>query len=268
LQILRSMSRAERILAIVDAGLLLTLLVLLGELIFRFNWDSFVPDSLVALLTGIVVGVILSLNQNRIERDRKRRDAAVAWSILRPRVAGAMVRELALREYLDATGFTEYVEPVVELATMLSDYPLAVWVKDIDDSELSYLNFLLVESYGIEDLASRTDAMIRREAARALGQAQNSEDVRVVALFAFRMLLREQHPDNPPSGLAAETIDRFTSIAMDLNRRTAAERQPFMEKLMAIATYWRQARRTLYPTNDVVATRETFLELSARTSKG
>jgi hypothetical protein len=94
----------------------------------RMNFDTFLPDLLVGIATGLVVGFVLYVTQNRSQSRRNHAEAEFAWQSFKPRLASA-----ASHAWEQDTNSLETAEPaaLVALDEIGSREPLALWKRNL-----------------------------------------------------------------------------------------------------------------------------------------
>lgn len=174
--------------------------------LFVINWDSFVPDLIVGLFTGLVVGAILAWTQSRAARKRERREIELRWEALRPRV-GAQLLDPWDRRVLRHS-LTEFASRTDELRDLVKDVPLGSWAEILDSDELRNLHELVKVATELNGAARKFDGFLQAKIAKFLhrplgylGPAYpwDYKPAELVAPFAFRELFRPPRPDNAPA---------------------------------------------------------------------
>ncbi|QJU54532.1 hypothetical protein SCB71_15500 [Herbiconiux sp. KACC 21604] len=88
-------------------------------------WDSFVPDLIVGVMTGTVVGLFLLLAQNIVESRKQRFAAEIGWEGLKPKIRSAVHRSWS-------TNLDDLLPPPVALSAVheaIEGQPLHAWSK-------------------------------------------------------------------------------------------------------------------------------------------
>lgn len=106
--------------------------------LIAIDWDSFLPDLIVGVVTGLVVGVILAWTQSRAARKRERREIELRWEALRPRV-GALLLDPWDRRVMGTT-LAEFASRTAALREMVEDVPLGSWADVLHSDELRSLH--------------------------------------------------------------------------------------------------------------------------------
>lgn len=104
------------------------------RLISQADWQTFVPDALVALLTGVVVGIVLLLVQGRNRRRDAQAQTQREWGIVRARVRGVIQYRETIADPRDLRRMGSAVE---ELLAIGHAYPLRDWQRTVVDPALS-----------------------------------------------------------------------------------------------------------------------------------
>lgn len=169
-------------------------------------WDTFVPDLIVGLFTGLVVGVILAYLQSRATRKRERREVELRWEALRPRVGAQLLNPWDRR--VMGESLTEFANRTDALRDLTAEVPLASWAEILDDQELRDLHELMKVSTQLWGAAPKFDGFLRAAVSMYLHQPQgwtgatypfDDAAVELVQPFVFDSLFRrtldEQRPD-------------------------------------------------------------------------
>lgn len=102
------------------------------------NWDSFVPDLIVGLITTGALGLLLWYFSWQIERGAERRDAAriarIRWSTVGRRVSNIVNTEQFKDNVTDASDLGPLA---AELVNLLQDEPLAEWHAALGKPEIA-----------------------------------------------------------------------------------------------------------------------------------
>lgn len=122
------------------------------------NWDSFIPDLIVGVITGLVVGVILAWTQARAARRRERREIELRWEALRPRV-GALLLDPWDRRVMGAT-LAEFASRTDALLELVEDVPLGSWAEILDSDELRSLHEFSKAATELRGAAPRFDSFL------------------------------------------------------------------------------------------------------------
>ncbi|KAA9131165.1 hypothetical protein [Microbacterium caowuchunii] len=122
------------------------------------NWDSFVPDLIVGLFTGLLVGLILAWTQSRAARKRERREIELRWEALRPRV-GAQLLDPWDRRVMGPT-LEEFASRTDALRELVEDVPLGSWAEVLDSEELRNLHELAKAATELHGAAPRFDGFL------------------------------------------------------------------------------------------------------------
>src|SRR5690606_12002605 len=119
------------------------------------NWDTFLPDLIVGLFTGLVVGVILALLQSHAARKRERREIELRWEALRPRLAAQLLDPWDRR----VMGLTleEVASRTDALRELIEDFTLGSWAEILKSDELRNLHEFLKASTELHGAARKFD---------------------------------------------------------------------------------------------------------------
>jgi len=95
------------------------------------NWETFTPDLIVGITTGVVVGLILffaqRISQNRDDRLRSQ----FAWNSIKPKLSGAAHRQWQM-DYHDLLPIPAALSLLNEI---IADQPIALWRSHIKAEE-------------------------------------------------------------------------------------------------------------------------------------
>lgn len=130
------------------------------------NWDSFVPDLIVGLFTGLLVGVILASTQARAARKRERREIELRWEALRPRV-GAQLLDPWDRRVMGYT-MAEFAGRTDALRELIEDVPLGSWADVLNSDELRSLHEFSKAANELHGAARKFDAFLLDSISRHL----------------------------------------------------------------------------------------------------
>lgn len=143
------------------------------------NFSQFVPDIMVALITGVAIGFALDRVQiRRFKRDQKK-DAQVAWDRLRSSLRNFF--ETHLQAQADHWIDKETIDGITE---RIGDHPIQQWNRLLRDEALSSLvrferrSSTLVHSAGRLDEALRPTVIAKRP--ESVSKSNLSERVREV----------------------------------------------------------------------------------------
>lgn len=130
------------------------------------NWDSFVPDLIVGLFTGLLVGVILAWTQSRAARKRERREIELRWEALRPRV-GAQLLDPWDRRVMGLT-LAEFAGRTDALQELIEDIPLGSWADILNSDELRSLHEFSKAANELHGAARKFDSFLLDSISRHL----------------------------------------------------------------------------------------------------
>ncbi len=91
------------------------------------SWDSFGPDLIVGVVTGLIVGVVLLFAQSRAEASRDRRNSQFAWESFKPKISAAAHRTWDM----DMDKMLPIPEALSTLDELVSPEPLALWASHL-----------------------------------------------------------------------------------------------------------------------------------------
>lgn len=210
-----SRTPAERVLIRVDAWLAIATIVLffITALVRDwFEWESFVPDLVVAIVTGLIVGALLARSQREIEHSRRVWDSHMAWRSFEPKVRATprLIGDLAADLEKGHETLGALVGEARPLYKRLDNKPLDQWHEDTNAFEVR-------ELIGIRDKYLRlltetpvVDALIESEARHVLEMRPDSGSAHLsyVIACATRLLLdRPLDRANLPGNM--RSIERF-----------------------------------------------------------
>ena len=185
-------------------------------------WESFVPDLIVGVVTGLVVGGILAWTQARASRDREKREIALRWEALRPQV-GALLLDPWDRRVIGPS-LSSFVSRTDRLRELLKDVPLASWAEVLDSSELRNLHEFVRAAAELDGAAQKFDGFLfvdilfeidppdgQNPGGRECSHSQ-AEQIREYALYAlfnrdFTQPLSTEVAYLPDTGDSLEGID-------------------------------------------------------------
>lgn len=121
-------------------------------------WDTFVPDLIVGLFTGLVVGAILACLQSHAARKKERREIELRWEALRPRVGAQLLDPWDRR----VMGFTmaEFAARTDTLRELIEDVPLGSWADVLKSEELRSLHEFSKAATELHGAARKFDAFL------------------------------------------------------------------------------------------------------------
>lgn len=154
----------------------------------RLVWDTFVPDLIVGLFTGLVVGLILAWTQSRAARKRERREIELRWEALRPRV-GALLLEPWDRRVMGPT-VEEFANRTNALRELVEDFPLGSWAEVLDSDELRNLHELSKAATELHGAAPKFDGFLLMDIASFLAHPQGYEGPEFPFDFEVAKLVR------------------------------------------------------------------------------
>ncbi len=161
----------------------------------EINWDSFLPDLIVGLFTGLVVGGILAWSQSRAARKRERREIELRWEALRPRV-GAQLLDPWDRRVMGPS-LAEFASRTDDLRELVQDVPLGSWADVLGSNELRSLHDLSKAATELRGAAPKFDGFLVERLASYLHDPAGTdvaswhsafEDAKLVQPFATEAL--------------------------------------------------------------------------------
>lgn len=182
-------------------------------------WDTFVPDLIVGLFTGLVVGVILAYLQSRSARKRERRETELRWEALRPRVGAQLLNPWDRRVMGDS--LTEFASRTDTLRNLTAEVPLASWAEILNDQELRDLHELMKVSTQLRGAAPKFDGFLNAAIAMYLHQPRgwqgrvypfDSAAEALVQPFVFDSLFRRTLDELHPSSYAPSYAGSYRDI--------------------------------------------------------
>jgi len=132
----------------------------------RINWDSFIPDLIVGVFTGLVVGLILAWSQARAAEKRERREVELRWEALRPRVAARLLEPWDRRHI--GPSLMHFASRTDALRDLIADVPLASWAEVLNNSELRSLHEFYKAATDLHGAAPKFDYFLRDAIVRRL----------------------------------------------------------------------------------------------------
>jgi hypothetical protein len=124
---------------------------------YAVNWDTFGPDLLVGLATGLVVGLVLFVTERSAETRRNRDAATFAWQSLLPKLRSASAvpwrRDQSILTMPDA---------LIKLDDLASREPLALWQSNFKSPEAAISGLLTIQrsKYSMEWSAELLEAAL------------------------------------------------------------------------------------------------------------
>lgn len=132
----------------------------------NIDWDSFIPDLIVGVFTGLVVGLILAWTQSRAAQKRERREVELRWEALRPRV-GAQLLDPWDRRHIGPS-MAHFAGRTDALRELVADVPLGSWAEILDSEELRSLHELSKAATELHGAARKFDFFVRDAIQRRL----------------------------------------------------------------------------------------------------
>lgn len=175
------------------------------------NFDTFVPDLLVGLATGLIVGVVLLIAQSRAQTSKDRGNSQFAWESLKPKLSAAAHRTWVMS--LDS------MLPVPVALTALDDLvksePLSLWKSHLKkpDPALELVMLLGRQRATFESSATDIESSLGMLAAQYVDEGKDETVVgRLIRSRAYGFPDSEVH--GTVSGpFAQANIARLTSMA-------------------------------------------------------
>lgn len=152
------MSKQLRGLVMTGAALFVLMLLINDNQHWHSDWSQFLPDALVALLTGATVGLVVLAFQRGIESRAEERAQALQWSAVRELLARATAGTQDIT-FLFASakvvGFDH--ERIVEVT---DGVPVQAWRDTLADDTLQYLVIYLDSLSAAQKSANLLDAAL------------------------------------------------------------------------------------------------------------
>jgi hypothetical protein len=121
------------------------------------NWESFIPDLAVGVVTGSVVGFALWLLQRGAEKRAAKREAKAQWEMLRRRIAAKFIG-------LDSRGLVRdlgaWLPIYLTAVREVENYPLEIWAETLDLSVIRRLHEFAQKTYDLETRTPLLEAEI------------------------------------------------------------------------------------------------------------
>jgi hypothetical protein len=160
--------------------------------IWPADWSQFVPDAILTVATGVVVGVLLWLWQTNAERRTAVQAAESNWEIARPHF-------MSVVDPLTPTVDDGYlVLAVARLDPLIEEgkrYPIGSWAKTAPKNrELATLREILIDAPNLQRLAAELSRHFEREIVR-LGEAPawSTDEYERAAMFVILELPLPPH---------------------------------------------------------------------------
>jgi hypothetical protein len=188
------------------------------------NWDSFIPDILVGLFTGLVVGAALLIAQAIAQSRKYKADSKFAWESLKPNLSAAAHQSWSM----DSDSLLPAPAALTSLHEIASREPLALWqshLKEPDPALDLVMNLNRLRA-AFESSAARVEAALGVALLRFNGTAFDVDALgRLVRARAYGTSDAE----------ALDTISRMRNPGpaeyVDVSRTLAAE--PRLEAALA-----------------------------------
>jgi hypothetical protein len=185
------------------------------RLAYAVNWDSFGPDLLVGLATGLVVGIVLFFAE-RIAETRRNRDAAIfAWESLKPKLRSAA--GIPWRRDQDTLTMPA---ALVKLDEIASREPLALWQSHFKQPEpaIEILSAMQRTRYSLEWLAEAIEAALETTTPEVTKHSSRSSTYvnRIVRVRGYG--LADSHAISPFYPTTADTLARHSQATDELLR--------------------------------------------------
>ncbi|TFC87502.1 hypothetical protein E3T24_04740 [Cryobacterium sp. TmT2-59] len=122
------------------------------------NWDTFAPDMIVGVTTGVVVGAVLLIAQGITQSRSSRAASQFAWESLKPKLRGAAFRGWER----DLDSLTQLPPALVALDEIAASQPLSLWKSHLKkpDEALDLLMALVSLRAQFESNATAVEAAL------------------------------------------------------------------------------------------------------------
>jgi len=187
-----------------------------GEAAWPPDWSQFVPDAILSIVGGVIIGVFLWRLQTTAEANQARRAAEDGWSIARSQVGSAVLTPFK-RENLMGD-FARLANQVKALKKLMETKPFSAWSDAAPkDIELQLMRELTRHYYYLEGLLIAMERDLQdyyREAFRGT----NSTPTRFIA-YSRSHVLGVAAPHMPFGVKAQEALDKHhVSMAKELGQ--------------------------------------------------
>ena len=131
------------------------LLKSVAEGIFPVNWSSFLPDVLVGVITGAIIGFALDLVARRRFSREEARDSRVSWDRLRVSLRDSFARPIggSVSEWMNVADGKRILDGV-------KAYPIHEWARNTGDPILHALARLESNLVGLNDCVAHLQGLI------------------------------------------------------------------------------------------------------------
>lgn len=120
------------------------------------DWSSFLPDLIVGVITGVLVGLALYIFEKSRHRAETRAQTLAGWSMVAPRIERIVWQPLLN----DTTSYAE-LGPVLTRARDIADgYPLEYWQQALKRDDLARLLDLLSEYDSLQIVAEKVEGLL------------------------------------------------------------------------------------------------------------
>lgn len=123
------------------------------------DWSQFIPDGILSVVSGVIIGIFLWRLQARAENSQARRKASAGWNIARHKVGAAMLVPFNRRGLI--INFGQFPELLSRLKALMESKPFTTWADDApDDVDLQAMAGLTETYYALEGLLATLERNI------------------------------------------------------------------------------------------------------------
>jgi hypothetical protein len=183
------------------------------------NWDSFGPDLIVGLVTGLVVGVALLLVELARRKAQTKRDARLAWSPVGQRLE----RLSTASPEENMSDFRKQGEQAAEAMSILDRSPLHMWKFELGFKEIE-LAEVLAHSWG----EMKASSYALENAMKNAGHLQGVIDEAIYVVYRRLVYLGEGPEFNasfPPHEKRYMSLVKFARKLRDDDKLKQAEKR-------------------------------------------
>lgn len=213
------------------------------------TFDTFIPDLIVGIVTGLFVGVVLLVAQRRAEASKDRSNSKFAWESFKPKVSAAAHRTWEM----DMDSMLPIPVALSALDELVASEPLALWashLKKPDEAmELAMMFPSLRSSF--DSRAKDIEASLGMLAARYT--VTDSEETVVGRLIRARTYkLPDSEALGTVTGLSKCNLKRVTAMAdkTEADPRMSASIERYQDAASLYADQITRLRRLLNPPED------------------
>jgi hypothetical protein len=209
------------------------------------DWSSFVPDLIVGVVTGALVGLALYLFEHSRRRADEHAQALHGWSLVAPRIERISYQPLSV----DTSNYAGFGSSVQRIRDIADGYPLELWQRVLGREDIGALLDLLAELDALEVAAEKAEGML---ATAAYFRGLDSEVGGIACIVARAQSYG--HNDQQMAAMMAPPNDfmlKFVDVAKSFREhpgfakseaRYLESRGPTNDALVAYANAVRMAR--------------------------